>query len=141
MTKRYVDSGEACIEDYTEKRYKFINPNNLFKDMNIGIVKDNTCILKLVDVVNLLNEQEEQIRKLEKVNEDIVRIKKENKQLKEALKEAIIFRPFNLGDEIDKKIAILTDAKIKAFHNGDEELFGKVKFSIQVLRELKEAIL
>ena len=24
MTKRYVDSGEACIEDYTEKRYKDI---------------------------------------------------------------------------------------------------------------------
>ena len=73
MTKRYVDSKEACIEDYTAKRYKFVNPNNVFKDMNIGIVKDNTCILKLVDVVNLLNEQEETIQEL----------KEENKRLKQ----------------------------------------------------------
>ena len=69
--KRYIDSGGACIEDYTEKRYKFVNPNNLFKDMNIGIVKDNTCMLKLVDVVNLLNEQDEQIRELQQLIEDM----------------------------------------------------------------------
>lgn len=41
---------------------------------------------------------------------------------------------------IDKKIAVLTDAKIKSFQNGDEELLMKIKFSIQVLRELKEVI-
>lgn len=44
-------------------------------------------------------------------------------------------------DEIDKKIAILTDAKIKCIQNEDEELLGKIKFGIQVLRELKEVIL
>ena len=38
-----------------EKRYKLANPNNLFKDMNIGIIEDNTCMLKLIDVVELLN--------------------------------------------------------------------------------------
>ena len=68
MTKRYVDSGEVCVEDHTEKRYKLANPNNVFKDMNIGIVEDNTCMLKLVDVVNLLNEQEERINELELEN-------------------------------------------------------------------------
>lgn len=46
-----------------------------------------------------------------------------------------------IEDEIDKKIAVLTDAQIKSFQDEDEELFGKVKFSIQVLRELKEVIL
>lgn len=65
--KRYIDGGE----DYTEKRYKLVNPNNMFKDMNIGIVKDNTYILKLVDVVNLLNEQEERIKNLK---ETIIKI-------------------------------------------------------------------
>ena len=45
-----------------------------------------------------------------------------------------------IEDEIDKKIAVLTDAKIKSFQNEDEELFMKIKFSIQVLRELKERI-
>ena len=41
---------------------------------------------------------------------------------------------------IDEKIAVLTDAKIKSFQNEDEELFMKIKFSIQILRELKEVI-
>jgi len=71
MTKRYVDSGEVCVEDHTEKRYKLANPNNVFKDMNIGIVEDNTCMLKLVDVVNLLNEQDERIRELQQLIEDM----------------------------------------------------------------------
>ena len=46
-----------------------------------------------------------------------------------------------IEDEIDKKIAALTDAKIKSFQNEDEKLFEKVKFGIQILRELKEVIL
>lgn len=77
----------------------------------------------------------------------------ENEQLKEALKElkeigdyqAMVIQESydmksSIEDEIDKKIAVLTDAKIKSFHNGDEELLKKIKFSIQVLRELKEVI-
>ena len=116
------------------------------------------------EIVDKLNEQEERIKKLEEenklkgdfrnfVNEDIVQIKKENEQLKEALKElkeigdyqAMVIQESydmksSIEDEIDKKIAVLTDAKIKSFHNGDEELLKKIKFSIQVLRELKEVI-
>lgn len=75
----------------------------------------------------------------------------ENQQLKGALKElkeigdyqAMRIKELDnmnslIEDEIDKKIAVLTDAKIKSFQNGDEELLMKIKFSIQVLRELKE---
>lgn len=50
----------------TKKRYKLVNPNNSFKDMNIGIVEDNTCMLKLTDVVELLNSKEERIKEYEK---------------------------------------------------------------------------
>lgn len=50
----------------TKNRYKLANPNNLFKDMNIGIVEDNTRMLKLIDVVELLNNlsnENEQLKK------------------------------------------------------------------------------
>ena len=81
-------------------------------------------------------------------------LKIENEQLKGALKELKEIGDYQemriqelygmnslIEDEIDKKIAVLTDAKIKSFQNEDEELLGKIKFSIQVLRELKEVIL
>ena len=96
MTKRYVDSGEVCVEDHTEKRYKLANPNNVFKDMNIGIVEDNTCMLKLVDVVNLLNEQEETIQTQKDyiirmghgtIFEEMKRLKERNQRQYKRLKE------------------------------------------------------
>lgn len=78
----------------------------------------------------------------------------ENKTFREALKElkeigdyqAMRIKELDdenrlIEDEIDKKIAVLTDAKIKSFQNEDEELLKKIKFSIQVLRELKEVFL
>lgn len=83
---------------------------------------------------------------VDKLNE----LSNENRQLKEALKELkeigdyqamVIQESYDIGDEIDKKIAVLTEAKIESFQNGDEELLGKIKFSIQVLKELKEVIL
>lgn len=46
-----------------------------------------------------------------------------------------------IEDEIDKKIELLTDAETECIQNDNKELYGKVKFSIQVLRELKEVFL
>ena len=76
---------------------------------------------------------------------DNINLRKENEQLKEALKELKEIGDYQemriqelcdmnslIEDEIDKKIAVLTDAKIKSFQDGDEELLGKIKFSIQV---------
>jgi len=87
---------------------------------------------------------------VERLNE----LHEENQTFREALKELKEIGDYQemrirelsdmnslIEDEIDKKIAVLTDAQIKSFQNEDEELFGKVKFSIQVLRELKEVIL
>ena len=117
----------------TEKRFKEVYPNIIrssfyFTDNGRGIA-DN-------EVVELLNALYE-----------------ENKTFREALKELKEIGDYQemrikeldgmnslIEDEIDKKIAVLTDAKIKSFQNGDEELLRKIKFSIQVLRELKEIL-
>lgn len=116
----------------------------------------------VAQLVLFLNDQNQAIVDLydgceywsDKASERITLLEKENEQLKEALKELKEIGDYQemriqelcdmhslIEDEIDKKIAVLTDAKIKSFQNGDEELFGKIKFSIQVLRELKERIL
>lgn len=92
----------------TENRYKLANPNNLFKDMNIGIIEDNTCMLKLIDVVELLNNLSNENEQLKQYNEkeikfmsdingihrsalldleyDMKKLEEENKQLKERVK-------------------------------------------------------
>ena len=58
----------------TEKRYKLANPNNLFKDMNIGIVENNTRMLKLTDVVDLLNSLSEENKQLKHYNQRITKV-------------------------------------------------------------------
>lgn len=55
----------------TKNRYKLANPNNLFKDMNIGIIKDNTYMLKLTDVVELLNNLSNENEQLKQQVEDL----------------------------------------------------------------------
>ena len=57
----------------TKNRYKLANPNNLFKDMNIGIVENNTCMLKLIDVVELLNNLSDENEKLKQYNEEEIK--------------------------------------------------------------------
>ena len=145
------------------KRYIVKGSDDFFlhiEDTTFTEDKHEGAIYNIYQAAKRLNEQDERIKKLEEenklkgdfrnfVNEDIVRIKKENEQLKEALKELkeigdyqamVIQETYDIEDEIDKKIAVLTDAKMKSFHNEDEELLKKIKFSIQVLRELKEVI-
>lgn len=149
------------------KRYIVKGSDDFFlhiEDTTFTEDKHEGAIYNIYQAAKRLNEQDERIKKLEEenklkgdfrnfVNEDIVRIKKENEQLKEALKELkeigdyqamVIQESYDMKslikDEIDKKIAVLTEAKIKSFQNEDERLLGKIKFSIQVLRELKEVI-
>lgn len=55
----------------TEKRYKLANPNNLFKDMNIGIIENDTCMLKLIDVVELLNYLSDENKRLKERIEEL----------------------------------------------------------------------
>ena len=74
------------------------------------------------EVVNIMNELAEENQHLKK---NIKKINDMNNLIK---------------NTIDKKIAVLTDAKIKSFQNGDEELFMKIKFALQVLRELKKEV-
>ena len=104
------------------------------------------------DAGTLINmETRENYDYMEEVVDVLNKLSDENEQLKEALKELKEIGDYQemriqelydmVEDEIDKKIAVLTDAKIKSFQDGDEELLGKIKFSIQVLRELKEVIL
>ena len=121
----------------TEKRFEYVKPVVAFaKSGIIDNLKQNTFDFTEDNVIDILNELNE-----------------ENKTFREALKElkeigdyqAMRIRELSnmnslIEYEIDKKIAILTDAKIKSFQNEDEELLGKIKFSIQVLRELKEVI-
>ena len=149
--KRYIVKGS---DDF----FLHIEDTTFTEDKHEGV------IYNIYQAAKRLNEQDERIKKLEEenklkgdfrnfVNEDIVRIKKENEQLKEALKELkeigdyqemVIQESYDMRslikDEIDKKIAVLTEAKIKSFQDEDERLLGKIKFSIQVLRELKEVI-
>lgn len=150
------DIGTSKMVDLLNEKEERIN--ELEKDLNDAL---NRIEERSIDV-QLLKEENGNLKKENElkgdfrnfINEDIVRIKKENEQLKEALKELKEIGDYQemriqelcdmnslIEDEIDKKIAVLTDAKIKSFHNGDEELLGKIKFSIQVLRELKEVIL
>ena len=104
-----------------------------------GFIKDtltNENIVEPIKLIFLLNE-----------------LNDENQQLKGALNElkeigdyqAMRIQELNdmnslIEDEIDKKITVLTDAKIQCFQNGDEVLFGKIKFGIQILNELKEVM-
>lgn len=62
----------------TKNRYKLANPNNLFKDMNIGIAEDNTRMLKLIDVVELLNDLSDENEQLKQHIEYLEEKIKEN---------------------------------------------------------------
>lgn len=68
----------------TEKRFKLANPNNKFKNMNIGIVENGTCMLKLTDIVDLLNTLD--ARKSE-YREMVDKLIDENEQLKKQIKD------------------------------------------------------
>lgn len=123
--------GEADKNNKTCRR--FITNNGVFyKDIETGW--EFQSYGEVVELLNKLNDENKTFRAALKELKEIgdyqaMRIKElddENRLIE---------------DEIDKKIAVLTDAKIKSFQNGDEELLKKIKFSIQVLRELKEVFL
>lgn len=131
----------------TEKRY-FINSLQNIEDKVSGVI-----FCDVSQITDQLNEYDERFYQLFAEHSELQvknkRLKQENEYLKEALEElkeigdyqAMRIQEYDMiEDKIDEKIAVLTDAKIKSFQNEDEELFGKVKFGIQVLRELKEAM-
>lgn len=136
-----------------EKRYKV---HNMIKGMNVGESVDLELMKELTEKYGVYENVDVGITNngKEMTYKEVVDLLNENEQLKEALKELkeigdyqamVIQESYDMKSliegEIDKKIAALTEAKIKSFQNGDEELLGKIKFSIQVLRELKEVIL
>lgn len=133
----------------TEKRYKV---HNMIKGMNVGESVDLELMKELTEKYGVYENVDVGITNngKEMTYKEVVDLLNENEQLKEALKELkeigdyqamVIQESYDIEDEIDNKIADLTEAKIKSFQDGDEELLGKIKFSIQVLRELKEVIL
>lgn len=159
--KRFIGSYAGFYDKYKGNRLLWSEWEEITRILNNLNDSLNRIEERSIDV-QLLKEENGNLKKENElkgdfrnfINEDIVRIKKENEQLKEALKELKEIGDYQemriqelcdmnslIEDGIDKKIAVLTDAKIKSFQNGDEELFGKIKFSIQVLRELKEEIL
>jgi len=126
----------------TEKRFN-IKPSAIVDDVTVIIDDEKKYSFPILD-------KELNYMFCKALNE----LAEENQTFREALKELKEIGDYQemrirelsdmnslIEDEIDKKIAVLTDAQIKSFQNEDEELFGKVKFSIQVLRELKEVIL
>ena len=67
----------------TKKRFKLVNPNNSFKNMNIGI-SDDGRILTLNRTIEILNSfQELSIEDLERIE----KLEKENEQLKSEIKD------------------------------------------------------
>lgn len=149
------ERGQLDIIDHIEGKKR--NAICIYNDLGVPPFSSAKAIC------NKLNEQEEEISKLtcevvrlrlepqlkqnKKSIKDVVEVnnflKEQDKTIKELEETIQELDDMNslIKDEIDKKIAVLTDAKIKSFQNGDEELLGKIKFSIQVLRELKEVIL
>ena len=110
------------------ERFTYIKPRIAFakdgvEDHKTGKIFDFT-IDNVLDIMNELSEREERL--LSEIDDFQDLLSKNDNVCHD--------RVINL---IDEKIAVLTDAKIKSFQNEDEELFMKIKFSIQILRELK----